>query len=52
MSETKLPTKSAMSVFSCGDQSYEINRTKRYRRKANINRISLVGDVSIILTNK
>lgn len=44
------PHKSAMSVFSFGEYSCDINNTKKYRRRPMINRIEMVGDISIIMS--
>jgi len=44
-------TRSALSVFSFGDISVDINNKKKYRKKEFIDRIAKIGelDISILL---
>lgn len=49
-SRNRRPQGSALSVFSFGDNSIEM-QTRKYRRRPMINKVSMFADISIITGN-
>ena len=39
--------KSSLSVFSCGDQSVDLNKSKKYKRRPMVNKVSMPESIDI-----